>query len=124
MPVPFEELTGLSVTVDQLVHQPHTSTHPGGSHSFVYFLSIHNDSEETVTFVGRKWIVADSHGELLVIEGDGIVGQTPRLAPGQTFSYNSFHGIHSTSTAKGTFFGSTESGRPVCVRVPEFRMDL
>lgn len=124
MPVSFDELSGLSVTLDQLVPQPQADISPSGSHPFVYFLSIHNKSDQTVTFVGRKWIVTDSHGEILVVEGDGIVGQMPCLEPGQTFSYNSFHGIRSTSTAKGTFFGSTQSGRPVYVRVPEFRMEL
>ncbi len=124
MPVSFEELPGLSVTVDQLIYQPHLSAPPERPHPFAYYLSIHNQSDKTVTIVGRKWIVTDTTGETLVVEGDGVVGQTPHLAPGQSFSYNSFHVIRDTSTANGTFFGSTDDGHPVYVRVPEFRMEL
>ena len=77
-----------------------------------------------VTILGRKWIVKDTTGDTLVVEGDGVVGQTPRLTPGQTFSYNSYHVIAEPSQATGTFFGRTDSGRAVFVRVPEFKMEL
>lgn len=124
MSLRFEELPGLSVTVDQVVHMPHLIVPPEKPHAFAYHLSIHNESEDTVTILGRKWIVTDEGGGTLVVEGDGVVGQTPRLEPGQTFSYNSYHVIAEPSVANGTFFGQTEEGTPVCVRVPEFRMEL
>ncbi len=124
MPLRFEELSGLSVTVDQVVHMPHLVVPPDKPHAFAYYLSIHNQSEDVVTILGRKWIVTDESGGTLVVEGDGVVGQTPRLEPGQTFSYNSYHVIAEPSVANGTFFGQTDAGKPVFVRVPEFRMEL
>ena len=124
MPFQFEELPGLSVNVDQVVYLPHLQAPADRPHPFAYHLSIHNESDETVTIVGRKWIVADDGGETTVVEGDGVVGQTPRLEPGQTFSYNSYHVISEASTATGTFFGQTDAGKPVFVRVPDFRMEL
>jgi ApaG protein len=124
MAIHFEEIPGLSVTVDQVIHQPHLHAPQERPHAFAYFLSIHNHSDEPVTILGRKWIVTDSGGGTLVVEGDGVVGQTPRLEPGQTFSYNSYHVINEPSKATGTFFGHTEAGRPVFVRVPEFHMEL
>ena len=123
MPLQFEELPGLSVTVDQVVYMPHLVVPPERPHAFAYYLSIHNKSEDTVTILGRKWIVKDEHGGTLVVEGDGVVGQTPRLEPGQSFSYNSYHVISESSVATGTFFGQTAEGAPVYVRVPEFRME-
>jgi ApaG protein len=61
-------------------------------------------------------------GDTLVVEGDGVVGQFPKLEPGQTFSYNSYHVIKAESTATGTFFGTTQTGQPVCVKIPRFEM--
>ena len=120
----FEELPGLSVSVDQVVYLPHMMAPPDKPYPFAYYLSIHNGSEETVTILGRKWIVTDESGGTLVVEGDGVVGQTPTLQPGQTFSYNSYHVISESSLANGTFFGETENGSAVYVRIPEFKMDL
>jgi len=124
MPITFEELPGLSVTVDQVLYMPHMIVPPDKPHPYAYFLSIHNESEESITILGRKWIVTDASGDTLVVEGDGVVGQTPHLDPGQNFSYNSYHVIAEDSVAKGSFFGQTDKGQPVCVLIPEFRMDL
>jgi ApaG protein len=124
MSMHFEQLSGLSVSVDQVVYHPEISAPPERPLAFVYHLSIHNQSETPVTIMGRKWIVTDEGGETLVVEGDGVVGQFPRLEPGETFSYNSYHVIRDASTATGSFFGETESGDPVLVRIPSFRMTL
>lgn len=123
MPVSFQELPGLSVTVDQVSFEPDIDAPPERPLPFVYYLSIHNDAEEPVTIMGRKWIVTDDGGSTLVVEGDGVVGKFPRISPGEKFSYNSYHVIRDASTANGTFFGQTDGGLPVCVRVPEFRLE-
>lgn len=122
MPASFTELNGLSVTVDRVAFMPHLDAPPDKPFPFAYFITIHNQSTETVTIRGRKWVVTDNEGETIVVEGDGVVGQTPRLEPGQNFSYNSYHVISSDSVAEGAFIGLTEEGQPVVVRIPKFTM--
>jgi ApaG protein len=122
MPATFGELNGLSVTVDRVAFMPHLDAPPDKPFPFAYFITIHNDSTETVTVRGRKWVVSDTTGETIVVEGDGVVGKTPRLEPGQKFSYNSYHVIASDSVAEGAFIGITEDGQPVVVRIPRFEM--
>jgi ApaG protein len=119
---PISELAGLRVVVDRVLHMPQLDAPPERPHPFVYFLTIHNDSTETVTIRGRKWVVTDAEGQQVVVEGDGVVGQFPRLDPGQHFSYNSYHTIGSDSVAEGAFFGVTESGAPVFTRIPRFEL--
>ena len=119
----FEELAGLSVSVDQVVFLPHMVAPPEKPYPFAYYLSIRNESQETVTILGRKWIVTDRSGHTLVVEGEGVVGVTPLLEPGESFSYNSYHVISEASSASGTFFGKTEAGSPIYVRIPEFQLD-
>jgi ApaG protein len=68
--------------------------------------------------------VVDADGGTLVVEGDGVVGKTPCLEPGESFSYNSYHTIGSDSVAEGAFFGLTDSGEAVRVRIPRFEMKV
>ena len=122
MPASFAELTGLSVSVDRVAFMPQLSAPPDKPFPFAYFISIHNRSAETVTIRGRKWVVTDVAGETIVVEADGVVGKTPRLEPGESFSYNSYHVISVDSAAEGAFIGITEAGQPVVVKIPRFEM--
>ena len=118
----FTELTGLHVTVDRLEHMPHLDAPPERPHPFVYFLTIHNDSEVTVTIKGRKWVVTDAEGQSVVVEGDGVVGEFPCLDPGDDFSYHSYHTIGADSAAEGALFGVANAGDLVFTRIPRFEM--
>ena len=122
MPATFTELQGLRASVDRVVHVPDLEAPPERPFPFVYFITIHNDSAETVTIKGRKWVVSDEEDQCVVVEGDGVVGKFPRLEPGEKFSYNSYHVIGSDSVAEGSFFGVTEQGEPVFTRIPRFEM--
>jgi ApaG protein len=123
-PAPLE-LPGLRVELDKLVYR-----HGGGElppdrpHAFIYYLTVHNESQRTVTLLGRKWLVENSDGTRLVIEGDGIVGQTPRLEPGEHFSYNSYHITAQDAQVHGSFHGVDEQGARVFVRIPRFALEI
>jgi ApaG protein len=117
------ELPGLSVTLDRLVYAPELPAPPDKPHSFVYFISIHNGSDRTVTIKGRKWVVTNSRDEVMVMEGDGVVGECPVLRPGEKFSYNSRHILDTTrAIAEGSYLGVDATGQRVVVRIPTFEM--
>jgi len=120
----FLELPGLRVTVDRIIHQREAQTPPDRPHCFIYFITIHNDSDVAVTIKGRKWVVKNERGEITAVEGDGVVGQFPKIEPGESFSYNSFH-LNDTRTAvaEGSYIGMDERGRKVLTRIPKFEMD-
>ncbi len=118
------ELPGLRVTLDRLVYRHLDPVESEGrEHAFVYFLSIHNDSPVAVTIRGRKWVVSHEDGTTVVLEGDGVVGKTPTILPGDKFSYNSWHSLPTRrGKATGAFIGLDQDGRRVFVRIPEFRL--
>ena len=117
------ELEGLRVTVDRVVFHPEAKAPPERPYCFVYFVTIHNDSEVPVTIRGRKWVVRGDDGDVSVVEGDGVVGQTPLLQPGDEFNYNSFHLLSTLSAvAEGAYLGVDGGGRPVFTRIPRFSM--
>ncbi len=119
------ELPGLKVTVDRLLYQRLKTDQSEKPHSFIYFISIHNNSDVAVTIRGRKWVVTHDDGSVLVVEGDGVVGETPTIQPGGKFSYNSRHIIGTDSAmAEGAYLGVDDSGRRVMMRIPRFRMEV
>lgn len=119
------ELPGLTASLDKLCyHHGGVSLPADKPHAFVYFITIHNGSEHTITLLGRKWVVQHADGTQLVIEGDKIVGETPRLAPGEQFSYNSYHVTGIDAAAHGSFHGVDDQGRQIHVILPPFDMTV
>ena len=120
---PSTELPGLEVVLDRLEYRTGGPQAPAETpHVFIYFLTIHNRSDRRVVLLGRKWIVDEPGQPRRVIEGDKIVGETPDLDPGESFSYNSFHLTAGPATAFGSFHGVDEHGQRVHVRIPKFDM--
>jgi ApaG protein len=119
------ELEGLRVSVDRVLHLANARTPPDRPHAFAYFITIHNDSTEAVTIRGRKWVITNDEGEVTAVEGEGVVGEFPRLEPGEHFRYNSYH-VNNTATcrAEGAYLGVTDGGRAVITRIPAFTMRL
>jgi ApaG protein len=120
----FRELTNLRVIIDKIVYVPALEAPPDRPYPFVYFITIDNQSSETVTIRGRKWVITDQAGQKIVVEGDGVVGEFPRLRPGERFSYNSYHVIGLNSVAEGAFIGLTDEGVAFVVRIPQFKMEV
>ena len=121
----FLEPDQLRVTVDRVAYNSQFATPPDRPHCFVYFISIHNGTDLAITVKGRKWVVTNSVGEVTAVEGDGVVGQCPRIDPGKTFSYNSFHLLDTrTAVAEGSYLGIDALGRKVLARIPRFTMTV
>jgi ApaG protein len=63
---------------------------PGENHFFfVYFITIHNKNNFAVQLIRRHWNIFDSNGDHRTVDGEGVVGETPVLEPGEMFKYNS-----------------------------------
>jgi len=118
----YRELPEVRVTVDKVMYVPTLEAPQERPYPFVYFITIDNRSNEVVTIRGRKWVISDDRGQKVVVEGDGVVGEHPRLRPGEHFSYNSYHVIGCHSVAEGSFIGTSEEGGPFITRIPRFEM--
>ena len=122
MPEGFQEINGLRVEVEEVIFNPNLEAPEDRPYPFVYFVSIINDSNQALTIWGRKWILKDTAGEIVVVEGSGVVGENPYLLPGERFSYNSYHVIGKDSRVSGTFFGSLAGGEKIRVSIPGFNL--
>lgn len=70
--------------------EPERSSPADRYYFFSYRIRIENVGEETAQLLTRRWVVTDDHGEVTLVEGPGVVGETPVLAPGDAFEYTSF----------------------------------
>ena len=81
---------------------------------FAYTITISNESSHTAQLRTRHWIITDGRGVIEEVRGDGVVGEQPKLAPGQTFQYTSgcvlttpvgtMHGTYRFWRDDGTYF--------------------
>lgn len=120
----IKELPGLEVSVDEVLYMPDLDAPADRPYPFVYFITISNRSKIPVTVRGRKWVVRQANRETVVVEGDGVVNQFPRLAPGEDFSYNSRHYISQSSEAEGAYFLEGDNGDLYFARIPKFGLKL
>lgn len=88
---------------------------------FAYTITITNNSAAAARLLNRHWIIADGNGDEQVVKGPGVVGEQPRLDPGQSFRYTSGAVLE---TAVGSMRGSYEfeddSGALFDVDIPTF----
>lgn len=117
------ELPGLHVHLDHLGYRfEKEKAPPETPHLFIYFLTVSNESDRTVTLLARKWVLTFEDGSKQIVEGDKIVGETPTLRPGEQFTYNSFHLVGKEAEVEGTFFGLDADGGRIHTRIPRFEL--
>jgi ApaG protein len=61
-----------------------------GYYFFAYRIRISNRGQEPARLVSRHWIISDGNGHVEEVRGEGVVGEQPRLSPGEAFEYTSF----------------------------------
>ena len=56
---------------------------------FAYTITISNSGEIPAQLISRHWIITDANGKVQEVNGDGVVGEQPKLNPGEEFRYSS-----------------------------------
>jgi len=81
-------LTTLGVTIEvETSFLPDQSSVDNNQFAFAYRITIKNESDFTVQLTHRKWEITDGIGSKRRVEGEGVVGFQPILAPGQQHTY-------------------------------------
>ena len=56
---------------------------------FAYTITIENLSNVPAQLLSRHWVITDANGKVQEVSGDGVVGEQPKLDPGETYRYSS-----------------------------------
>ena len=88
---------------------------------FAYHITITNKGESEVQLINRHWIITDGEGVVQEVKGEGVVGEQPRLGPGQTHKYSSFCPLSTpTGNMRGSFEMITQKGKKFDIQIPLF----
>ena len=88
---------------------------------FAYFVRIENQGGDEVQLLRRHWRISDAEGHLQEVEGAGVVGQQPAIAPGEAHEYHSFCVLKTfEGTMEGTYLMQRESGARFRAQIPTF----
>lgn len=68
---------------------PERSAPEAGQFFFVYRVQIANEGDRKAKLLSRYWKITDGQGAVEEVEGPGVVGETPELAPGESYEYMS-----------------------------------
>ncbi len=56
---------------------------------FAYSITIKNHSLCSAKLLSRYWLITDANGKEVEVQGEGVVGETPTIAPGESYKYTS-----------------------------------
>lgn len=91
---------------------------------WAYTIQIENEGEETVQLMNRTWHITDATGAVQEVHGPGVVGEQPRLEPGDTFQYTSGAALKTPSGLMvGHYEMTTDGGEVFEAAIPAFSLD-
>ncbi len=120
----FSETTH-EVTVEVTPHYLDDQSSPeDGRYLWAYHVRITNHRQDRVQVLRRHWLITDNLGRRQEVEGAGVVGEQPLLAPGDTFEYTSATPLPTPSGIMlGTYLLEAEDGAQFKVTIPAFSLD-
>lgn len=100
---------------------PEHSNAEQGHYLYIYTVIIKNEGQQTVQLMRRHWDITDGLGEISEVDGEGVIGEKPILAPEETYSYTSACPLETpTGAMKGFYTFKAAGSKSFAVDIPEF----
>ncbi len=117
----YRELTqGIQVEVNP-EYMVEDSSPETSQYVFAYHIKITNVGQTDVQLLSRHWIITDGNGVVHEVKGPGVVGEQPKLQPGETHAYSSFCPLTTpTGNMRGSFQMVNNLGASFDARIPLF----
>ncbi|MCC3702619.1 Co2+/Mg2+ efflux protein ApaG [Rouxiella badensis] len=92
---------------------------------FAYTVTVRNLGRFSVQLVGRYWLITNSNGQKTEVQGEGVVGEQPVIAPGEEFHYTSGAILETPmGTMEGYYLMVDHQNQSFNVDIPVFRLSL
>ena len=102
---------------------PEQSDTARNEYAFAYTVRITNRGKVPSQLISRHWIIEDQLGQVIEVNGLGVVGHQPLLRSGETFEYSSGSRIQAPAgTMRGSYFFVAEDGHRFDVEIPQFAL--
>lgn len=94
-----------------------------GTFVFAYTINMANEGDSTAQLLFRHWLIHDAAGDDSTVDGEGVVGQQPVLAPGDSHEYRSYCVLRSpVGYMEGHYTFVRQNGEEFRVEVPRFHL--
>ena len=94
-------------------------------YAFAYTITLTNTGTLAAQLLSRQWIITDSDHHVQEVKGMGVVGQQPRLKPGESFEYTSGASIATpVGTMRGAYQMVAEDGHGFEAAIPVFTLSV
>ena len=104
---------------------PEESAPEDGRYVFAYTVRIRNEGDAPAQLISRHWIITDANGKVQEVRGDGVVGEQPRLRPGETFEYTSGAVLETgLGTMQGSYRMEADDGSAFDAPIAPFTLSL
>jgi ApaG protein len=91
---------------------------------WAYTIEIRNEGPRSVQLSSRYWQITDATGQIEVVRGPGVVGKSPVLRPGGSFTYTSGCPLPTSSGIMvGRYRMIADDGTEFDVDIPAFSLD-
>lgn len=91
--------------------------------AFAYTITIENNSDKPAQLLSRHWIITDANNVIQEVQGMGVVGQQPRILPGDSYTYSSGAVLETqVGTMEGTYQMQSDKGERFNIPIPAFSL--
>ncbi|GAA4998468.1 Co2+/Mg2+ efflux protein ApaG [Lysobacter lycopersici] len=95
----------------------------GERYVFAYTIRIRNLGRLPAQLLDRHWVITDGNGKVEEVRGEGVVGEQPRLEPGEAFTYTSGAVLETAvGTMQGSYHMSGDDGTEFDAPIPPFTL--
>lgn len=92
---------------------------------FAYTINIENQGTVAAKLISRHWIVTDANSRVQEVTGKGVIGEQPRLEPGESFKYTSGTMIETpVGSMQGSFQMVTDDGESFDAEIAPFSLAI
>ncbi len=101
------------------------NTQLGSLFIWAYHVRIDNEGAENIKLINRHWRIIDEHGVTQEVDGEGVVGEQPKIESGKAFQYSS--GVHlrcPSGIMSGHYQVQKDNGDLFEVSIPAFSLDV
>jgi ApaG protein len=97
----------------------------GERYVFAYTIRIRNLGRLPAQLLDRHWLITDGNGKVEEVRGEGVVGEQPRLEPGEAFTYTSGAVLQTAvGTMEGSYHMSGDDGTEFDAPIPPFTLSV
>lgn len=94
-------------------------------YAFAYTITLRNTGDVPARLLERHWLISHGDGRVEEVRGPGVVGDQPRLEPGESYTYSSGAVIESpVGTMQGDYLFVTDAGERFMVPIPRFTLSI